>query len=74
MRRSGGAPTVQRVAWLMAAEHGVEAAEARGHADVLGKTGAFAEPHVCLHCRYRTTEPAWRCPHCHRWDTFVPEV
>jgi lipopolysaccharide biosynthesis regulator YciM len=35
------------------------------------QAGAFDEPYVCTACRYRTTDRLWRCPHCHRWDTFT---
>lgn len=33
----------------------------------------YLDPHVCLHCRYRSTELLWQCPHCHEWNTFVEE-
>jgi lipopolysaccharide assembly protein B len=33
----------------------------------------YLDPHVCLRCRYRSTELLWQCPHCHDWNTFVEE-
>ena len=33
----------------------------------------YLDPHVCMHCRYRSTELLWQCPHCHDWNTFVEE-
>jgi lipopolysaccharide biosynthesis regulator YciM len=33
----------------------------------------YLDPHVCIHCRYRSTELLWNCPHCHEWNTFVEE-
>ena len=33
----------------------------------------FLDPHVCLRCRYRSTELLWQCPHCHEWNSFVEE-
>ena len=33
----------------------------------------YVDPHVCLRCRYRSTELLWQCPHCHEWNTFVDE-
>jgi lipopolysaccharide biosynthesis regulator YciM len=33
----------------------------------------FLDPHVCIKCRYRSTELLWQCPHCHEWNTFVEE-
>jgi lipopolysaccharide assembly protein B len=33
----------------------------------------YLDPHVCVRCRYRSTELIWQCPHCHEWDTFVED-
>ena len=33
----------------------------------------YLDPHVCIHCRYRSTELLWQCPQCHEWNTFVEE-
>jgi lipopolysaccharide biosynthesis regulator YciM len=33
----------------------------------------YLDPHVCVRCRYRSTELLWQCPHCHDWNTFVEE-
>jgi predicted ATP-dependent serine protease len=33
----------------------------------------YLDPHVCVRCRYRSTELLWRCPQCHEWNTFVEE-
>jgi lipopolysaccharide biosynthesis regulator YciM len=33
----------------------------------------YADPHICVRCRYRSTELLWQCPHCHEWNTFVEE-
>ena len=33
----------------------------------------YLDPHICVRCRYRSTELLWHCPHCHEWDTFVEE-
>jgi lipopolysaccharide assembly protein B len=33
----------------------------------------YLDPHICLRCRYRSTELLWQCPHCHDWNTFVEE-
>ena len=33
----------------------------------------YLDPHVCLRCRYRSTELLWQCPLCHEWNTFVEE-
>ncbi len=33
----------------------------------------YLDAHVCIRCRYRSTELLWQCPHCHEWNTFVEE-
>ena len=33
----------------------------------------YLDPHVCMHCRYRSTELLWQCPQCREWNSFVEE-
>jgi lipopolysaccharide biosynthesis regulator YciM len=33
----------------------------------------YFDAHICVRCRYRSTELLWQCPHCHEWNTFVEE-
>ena len=33
----------------------------------------YVDPHICVRCRYRSTELLWQCPHCHEWNTFIEE-
>ena len=33
----------------------------------------YMDPHICVRCRYRSTELLWQCPHCHEWNTFVED-
>jgi lipopolysaccharide biosynthesis regulator YciM len=33
----------------------------------------YLDPHICVKCRYRSTELLWQCPHCHEWNSFVEE-
>ena len=33
----------------------------------------YLDPHICVNCRYRSTELLWQCPQCHEWNTFVEE-
>ena len=33
----------------------------------------YLDPHICVRCRYRSTELLWHCPNCHEWNTFVEE-
>jgi lipopolysaccharide assembly protein B len=43
------------------------------YVDLAGHAVFYLDPHVCLHCRYRSTELLWHCPHCHEWNSFVEE-
>jgi len=43
------------------------------YVDLTGRSVFYLDPHVCLRCRYRSTELLWQCPHCHEWNTFVEE-
>ena len=33
----------------------------------------YLDPHICMRCRYRSTELLWQCPQCHEWNTFVED-
>jgi lipopolysaccharide assembly protein B len=33
----------------------------------------YTDPHICIRCRYRSTELLWQCPQCHEWNSFVEE-
>ncbi|HEX6974289.1 MAG TPA: tetratricopeptide repeat protein [Vicinamibacterales bacterium] len=33
----------------------------------------YVDPHICVRCRYRSTELLWQCPNCREWNTFVEE-
>ena len=33
----------------------------------------YLDPHVCIKCRYRSTELLWQCPQCNEWNTFIEE-
>lgn len=41
--------------------------------DVTRKWIFYLDPHVCVRCKYRSTELLWHCPNCHEWNTFVEE-
>jgi lipopolysaccharide biosynthesis regulator YciM len=43
------------------------------YSDVTQHAVFYLDPHVCMRCRYRSTELLWQCPHCHDWNTFVEE-
>jgi lipopolysaccharide biosynthesis regulator YciM len=33
----------------------------------------YLDAHICIRCRYRSTELLWQCPQCHEWNTFIEE-
>lgn len=41
--------------------------------DLTGEAVFYLDPHICVNCRYRSTELLWQCPQCHEWNTFVEE-
>ncbi|MBP1603878.1 MAG: tetratricopeptide repeat protein [Acidobacteria bacterium] len=41
--------------------------------ELTGQAVFYLDPHVCLRCRYRSTELLWQCPHCREWNTFVED-
>ena len=43
------------------------------YVDLTRSSVFYVDPHICVRCRYRSTELLWQCPHCHEWDTFVEE-
>ncbi|MDQ3169378.1 MAG: DNA repair protein RadA, partial [Acidobacteriota bacterium] len=43
------------------------------YVDITRESVFYLDPHVCMRCRYRSTELLWQCPHCHEWNTFIEE-
>jgi lipopolysaccharide biosynthesis regulator YciM len=43
------------------------------YTELTGRSVFYLDPHVCLRCRYRSTELLWQCPHCREWNTFVED-
>ncbi|HVH54809.1 MAG TPA: tetratricopeptide repeat protein [Vicinamibacterales bacterium] len=43
------------------------------YVDLTRESVFYVDPHICVRCRYRSTELLWQCPHCHEWDTFIEE-
>ena len=43
------------------------------YADLAHDAIFYVDPHLCVRCRYRSTELLWQCPHCHEWNTFIEE-
>jgi lipopolysaccharide assembly protein B len=64
---------VHQAVWRTLRQLGLDAALVDRYVDLAGKAVFYLDPHVCLHCRYRSTELLWHCPHCHEWNSFVEE-
>ena len=47
--------------------------QVRRYVDLTGEAVFYLDPHLCVNCRYRSTELLWQCPQCHEWNTFVEE-
>lgn len=48
-------------------------AQVARYVDITRASVFYLDPHLCIRCRYRSTELLWQCPHCHEWNTFVEE-
>jgi lipopolysaccharide assembly protein B len=59
--------------WRTLQTRGLEPALVDRYVELAGHSVFYLDPHVCVHCRYRSTELLWHCPHCHEWNTFVEE-
>ena len=59
--------------WDTLAELKLGPALVNRYADLAHDAIFYVDPHICVRCRYRSTELLWQCPHCHEWNTFVEE-
>jgi lipopolysaccharide biosynthesis regulator YciM len=59
--------------WQALSALGLEPSLVRRYVDLTRNAVFYLDPHVCLRCRYRSTELLWQCPQCHEWNTFFEE-
>lgn len=59
--------------WSALTALGLDAALVRQYVELTRGAVFYLDPHVCVRCRYRSTELLWHCPQCHEWNTFVEE-
>jgi len=64
---------VHQEIWQALLALGLDADLVRRYVALARDTVFYLDPHVCTHCRYRSTELLWQCPQCHEWNTFVEE-
>ena len=62
----------QRI-WQVLSELRLDPALVQRYLALARDTVFYLDPHVCVRCRYRSTELLWQCPQCHEWNTFVEE-
>jgi lipopolysaccharide biosynthesis regulator YciM len=64
---------IHQEAWQALIALGLDPGLVRRYVDLTRSAVFYLDPHVCVRCRYRSTELLWQCPQCHEWNTFVEE-
>ena len=59
--------------WQALSSLGLDPTLVKRYVDLTRDAVFYLDPHVCVRCRYRSTELLWQCPQCHEWNTFVEE-
>ena len=59
--------------WQVLARLDFERALVQRYVELTRHAVFYMDPHICMRCRYRSTELLWQCPHCHEWNTFVED-
>ena len=59
--------------WHTLSQLGLPSSLVERYVDLTRDAIFYLDPHICIRCRYRSTELLWQCPHCHEWNTFVEE-
>ena len=67
------AMAIHQVVWRALAALNFDADRVRRYMELTREAVFYLDPHVCMRCRYRSTELLWQCPQCHEWNTFVEE-
>ncbi len=65
--------TVHQVIWRTLTALDFNPVLVRRYVELTHDAVFYLDPHVCIRCRYRSTELLWQCPQCHEWNTFVEE-
>ena len=64
---------LHQAVWQTLSAMQLPAASVARYIDVSHDAVFYQDPHVCLRCRYRSTELLWQCPHCHEWNSFIED-
>ena len=65
--------TLHQAIWQVLARLDFESLLVQRYVDLTKHAVFYMDPHICMRCRYRSTELLWQCPHCHEWNTFVED-
>ena len=65
--------SIHQVVWRALAALRFSEERVRRYMELTREAVFYLDPHVCVRCRYRSTELLWQCPQCHEWNTFVEE-
>jgi lipopolysaccharide biosynthesis regulator YciM len=65
--------SLHQTIWQMLSRLQLPAALVNQYVDLTRGAIFYADPHICVRCRYRSTELLWQCPNCHDWNTFLEE-
>ncbi len=67
------AMAIHQVVWRALAAVQFDADRVQRYMELTREAVFYLDPHVCIRCRYRSTELLWQCPQCHEWNTFIEE-
>lgn len=65
--------SVHQAIWQVLTQLHLDQALVNRYVELTRHAVFYLDPHICMRCRYRSTELLWQCPHCHEWNTFVEE-
>jgi len=64
---------VHQAIWKILLQLDLDRSLVERYVELTGQSIFYLDPHICLRCRYRSTELLWQCPHCREWNTFVED-
>jgi lipopolysaccharide assembly protein B len=67
------AVTIHRAIWRTLRQLGLDPGLVDSYVELAADAVFYVDAHVCIRCRYRSTDLLWQCPHCHEWNTFVED-
>ena len=65
--------SIHQAVWQALVALGFDEERVQRYMELTREAVFYLDPHVCMRCRYRSTELLWQCPQCHEWNTFIEE-